>query len=291
MLQVDFSKEVAIVLDDYFISIDKAEEQINEFKSRFSWIPVSDSGPNCQDRLPLDPMHSSVVMKEFHELYLLAEASAQGNVQNGKYFTAIRVHVGAVGQSLEMFYEPVYVVQKSRSSNSFTGVIRTAMNNGTYYKYSDNPNENFIPVSGIVRNDSLKTYRQNLGVVRFRTGRTCRRPSSANDWTGDTRSALYSFQELYKLYELNYVDTGIDRNTDGSYNGDKEIRVWSGSVPKEAPAGNTGFDRFKHTVLFSILPSRVKIVRPGDTPDKDQLANLGHVCPPDTDCDQVIVPT
>lgn len=291
MIQVDFSKEVTIVLDDYFISIKEAEDQINEFKSRFSWIPTSGSAPDCQDRTPLDPQHASVVMQEFHELYLEAEA-AKGNAKDGEYFTALRVHVGAaIDQSIEMFYEPVCVKQESTTANSFTGRIHTAMINGDFYRYSDDPAENFVSVDANIRNASLGTYRQNLGVIRFRTGRTCRRPSSANDWTGDTRSALYSFQELFKLYELNYVDTGLDRNPDGSYNGDKEIRVWSGAVMKKPPVGNGGFDRFKHTILFSILPTMVKLLPPDGEPDKDQLANLGHVCPPETDCDRVTVPT
>lgn len=287
MSRPDLSKEVRIKLDDYFISIPRAQEKKNEFSDRFCWVSSNQDPVSQSNREPLEPVHASVVMREFNKLYNEAEAEARDNdVIDGEYFTALRVHLGiSSDKRIILWYEPTYVKGKA-SANTFIGNISSCRNTGDFDRYSDSPEEDFITESAANISGPVQAYRENIAIKRFSTGTTYRRPCDADDWTGDTRSALYSFQALYKLYELNYVDTGIDPN----FNGTEQIRVISGSVPISPPVGVTGYNRYKHTIMFSIIPVQIKEVPAGDEPDKDQLANLGHICPPATDCNTITVP-
>lgn len=292
MAQLTFNREVTIKLDDYFITIGKAQNQISEFGNRFEWADRGLEPKYLSNRTKVKARHSSIRMAEFLKLYHLSENAARSaQVTDNEYVTGIRIKIGAelVSETVRLFYQPIYMTKKATSTaNLFKGEIKSGIGEKVMYEYNETT-EMFQLVLVKDVESSRAIYHENMCMMGIENDSTYRRPTVSDDWTGDTKSAVFSFQELFKLYELNYqqIDPGFTYNS--------EVRVFSGAVPKKDPNGAIQTGRFKHTLLFSRLKDGSEAVidenYPGGPPEEDQLANLGHLCPPATNCDEIEYPT
>lgn len=283
MAKLTFPNEAEIDLSGYFLDPSDAQTEIDVFRGRFR-------RQRSRRRDEISSQHASIVMSEFLDLYDRAEAAAQGNVTTKNYVTGVRVILGFPdsnnSKNLSLFFEPVYMKGKKAPKGKFKGDIISALPSGQApYLYDDIPEE-FKTPSGTDYNTSVNYYNTYMRVKRYSGNNNYYRPATETDWRGDTKSMIFSFKELFTLYEKNYS------TSDPSFTYSQQISAISAGFLKPDPNGSLKA-RYKHTLVFSAMP--LAVVAPyiksfAGLVDPDDLANLAHLCPPATNCNEVEYP-
>ncbi|GEM_PF-5384723 len=281
--QLTFPNEAEIDLTDYFLDPGVAQDEIDEFSDRFK--------RKVRSKLePLNAQNASIVMSEFKRLYEDTEQAIAGKVQPKKYVTGIKVTIGVQksinSKDVVLFFTPVYMKEKAGGpAGKFYADILPAMPGELPYVYNE-VIEKFTKPDEEDFKDSTKFYHQYMRVKRYKNNNRHYQPAPETDWRGDTKSMVFSFKELFELYHDSYKDE------DPNWYYGLQIAAISASMFVEAPSGSTLEDRYKHSLVFSVLPLVVvaPYIKSSDVLNNDDLANLAHLCPPATNCSTIIYP-
>jgi len=253
-------KEYIIDLDsadlykyDFFIDTTQVKDKITKFKQsiRKRW---------CSGHPILS--HHAIPMSEIVRLYRKADSVAKSKVPEGeKYITGLEMHYYIKRNKMEIYYQSWYLSSAYINGDSVEGV-KESLPEVYFLK-----NNMLAPLTG--RNQLGKAKKDFVKAMRKRrNGRFV-----AYD-TADTKSAIFSFQELLFLYHLNYP---------GDYFYNKRIVSIEGAVVK----GNVP----RITAMFNCEECVISDIKEDILPDPIQQgygANLAHLCPPN--CNDLVYP-
>jgi len=185
------------------------------------------------------------------------------NPHCASFISGVRIIYAMEGNKIKYFFQPVYMC---RSAGRWYDVVDTF----TVYQYQvaqtgKGKKAEFVPATNPKK--YINNYLDNIRIFNKKKN-VFRKHNKIDNVEGDSRSIIFSFQELFKLYHDSYPEKGKDRycNNVLLYNGAinyKRLRKIS-ILPKW---------RIKHTLLIeaqnhdgSLAPSK--------------SANLAHLCPP-----------
>ena len=143
-----------------------------------------------------------------------------------------------------------------------------------HYDFYEYDSKGFRIVKTTDVSDCQQEYQSKIGIIHIQGGQY--EPFfRGTNWYNDTESVIFSFQEIYRLYQVNFQEQyGVS-----DYSEKLEIHnstEYRGQRPRE--------ERYKHGLMI--------IDHGGDPllgfgPNPGDAANLVHMCPPSTDCEQV----
>jgi hypothetical protein len=260
--KVTFSNEDTITdMDDFFKTKAGAKNEVDLFTNRFRCDSLGDT-------LVIDNTPQRINMSALDSFYRLANSQ----VKCANFLTGIRITLGMQNNAIVFLYQPVYMHDTGtyRQENSY---YVFDLDPKTYYTY-DPAKFLFVKYNGDAA-ALCKNYYTNIRIIHTQdaTLETFNQDfSGRQSWKNDTKSIIFSFQEIFRLYHDNTNETDGQRYCKNIY-----IRNGAANYRK----GKLNQWRIKHTVLFSIdngslnsflsLPQITEVGR---------FANLAHLCPP-----------
>lgn len=270
--KVCFDNEYPVNMEKFFTPrVGPAGIKIKRFENNFT-VAEPDS---------LKPSNSVIVMKAFLKLYKLADDLAKAqNLRDRtllrRYITGVEISFGlSRDNQIELFYQPWFLRKTNNSRKKAKGSVHF-VDESLFYKYS---NGSFETEHRDSVGNSLGRFEDRI-LIRHRDKWDFGEMSHKTNWKGDAKSAHFSFQELFFLYELNY-DT---LDPDFTYN--YSIRSIEGATYKKNFKLNFfALMRYKQTAMFNCEECEIP---EGLGPVAGDPANLAHMCPPR--CNQLSFP-
>ncbi len=243
----DFTGEDQIDLADFFKTETEAGTLYRQFRDNFVYT-------SAWHEIDLTP--ATLNMRAIADLHDTAAKYASGT----GLVTGLRIILGMDGNRMVYFYQPVFM-----NFNSSEGKYQVNGSLGsTYYKYNT-ANQRFDVVANASDvTDRCAEYYNNIYIDHFENDDFVpfREVEDNKYWKGDTKSIIFSFQEIYTLYDTHYPN---------EQNGDRYCRniiITNGAAYYRRYATNRY--RLKHTLYIKTNVS-------GNVLD---AANLAHLCPP-----------
>jgi hypothetical protein len=209
----------------------------------------------------IDQTPDTITMQAIVSLYNLAKR--QVHVRG--YLTGVKIILGLNGNKVRYYYQPLYMVYSHNTERY--AVIATSDHVYDYDKLAGT----FELAASEWRND-VANYEANIWIDHFNKGEFSRlRYDEDGGWKGDTRSIIFSFQEIFEMYHLNHSGEAAG----GFYCG--KIFLFNGAASYHRTS--SGFlvrSRIKHTIYMkSDGGSETLVAGPNN-----KAANLAHLCPP-----------
>jgi hypothetical protein len=253
--------EPPIELKAYIKPASAVQGQQDLFKERFK-CEVNDL--ESEIMLASEHIKMSAVLQLYKESKAAADAYTESHPGTSAV-TALRISFGMKGNQVVFFYQPIFI--HGTVSNGEFGGTRTEVGNASFYAY-DASSQTFKPASP---GTLLYDYHNQIR-IKHSKNKKFERINCVDSWKGDSKSIIFSFQEIFKLY------TGVfDRETDDNRycqeivinNGAARYRRW-----RKDPFQTW---RAKHTLYITCAGQALAVTRRAADGDG---ANLAHLCPP-----------
>lgn len=255
--EVTFNSEAIIQLDTFF----KDSADIHNHSHLFDSCYKYGIGNDAIDNTPL-----GINMAAVAQLYKIAAALTKPtNKQN--FITGIRMYPGLDKESkaVTWFFQPILMGNDASSPHG--NLAFDVVAEGATFTYD---------VKGIMftksdTSDLLETYRDS---VRIKRGTSYGNFNPGNAWNSDTRSLIFPFQELFKLYD-DYYGPGEPGKWYCQY-----IYFYNCG---EIAHGSGNQTEVKHSVFISCLSDdNISTQGQSDTVGGKKImrANLANMCPP-----------
>lgn len=188
---------------------------------------------------------------------------------------AMKVVFGMENNVIRFFFAPIIM---TRVIGTTTGTCTYSVANVTppTYKY-DSGTKTMVQLNA---SDyaSITYYEEHMRIKRhFASTDFSPLNLDGEEWRRDTREVIFSFQEIFHLYDQNYC-------TGGTSSYDKDLYFYNGLAKYFDSRIN--IRRWKHTAFIAVedihnLKSESKItVKKVLTAIYEKAANLAHLCPP-----------
>lgn len=273
-----FEKEHKLDLDDFFKSPSQARQGTNRFENVFRLKKKQ------AKRLEIPELKEKVVMSAFIRLYRSADSAAQIALNDKeRYITALKIYYGLDSHGLiKKFYQPIYSAIYKSKRRRVKGCIKPVDKNLYYcYKKPDNPGGPILSFqkadTGDVR-DALEQYKTQIQIKHRKKWRSF---ENRSNWKGDSKSAIFSFQELFLLYHRNACweddDSNEGRVADYCDYSEPIVPLNSAHFKKNFRLNIFARKRNKHTLVFKCPDCTIyKFL----VPPSGHFGNLAHLCPP-----------
>lgn len=259
-----FDSEPELDLDEYYVKPDDSFKKISDFMGRFDPCLMSVTGEV--------PMQHFVNLQNDTKI----AAESEGELNENEYVTAFRVTLGITNNEIELFCEPLYLEVYKYTGSRVKAFVRELDNQPCYRVLEGQLN----PVTSINhKKNSQKRYRKSIRIRHFRNSS----PEPFNEgskWKHDTKSIIFSFQELFCLYHTNH---GLGTNPNPDYT--KMVTLANAASFKGK--GPINRRRYKHTI---IIRTGTNESQKSLSPDRGDDGNLGHLCPPSKNCEEIEFP-
>lgn len=264
--QVDPGTETPLDLNDHFLT--KAGVACHDcmFNTRFK---LADNKKDFHDRGKVIPMISLDTLYQIARDTLLKKTSL---CSDQHCITGVRITLGLEGDSVIYFFQPIFMSLPDINDNKF---IVHDLDSTKFYRYKIN---GFDSLRGVP--DSFAQYRTSIRVKRFSHGKRFREAKEVNgdiSWKGDTKSIIYSFQELYGLSAIAFKSNNAAKTFDRAeivsfHNGADIFRRW--------PSNPAQRWRAKHLVYVRAVSDSGKFTLIRARNEDHSAANFAHLCPP-----------
>lgn len=266
---VDFSSsnEDVINLDNYFKTI----EQVRQENERFETCIKYDIGNGLQP-----------IFNRAEEVKICAVAKLFNDVSDdfaNTNISGLEIHFGLDGNKIYFIYQPVYMKNPTWAGH---GKYRYPVaNRGKYYTYDTSIEEFSATTADALRASTLiDNYKKYIRIIQVGSSGT---PIPINEdegkWYQDTKSVIYSFQEIFELIDGIYL-CGADPGN--KYPG--SLYFNNGVMPYHY--SRFGDTKNKHTIFIA---SRTLEFLNNNEKDIENVsdyvlgwdaANVAHLCPP-----------
>ncbi len=249
--RIDFINEDILDLDDFYKDEQQAGMLQNYFNNNVGYTAA---------HTPIDPSPEVIQMSAIAQLYDIARTQATCN----PCVTGLRIIFGMRLNKMVFFYQPVFMCYDI----SQEGYMVNSSVLSQYYRYNTTT-KLFEPVMQDTVTAYCQYYYDNVYIDHFEDGNYApfTHVSQDVDWHGDTKSIIFSFQELFALYEANYPNESAGN------------RYCEDVIIRNAAAYYYRFkinkDRLKHTLYVKTNGDGAVLY----------AANLAHLCPPS--CNQL----
>lgn len=261
----DFIKahEVLVNLEKYWVKRRKAKRKRKKFERRFSG----------QGQKKLKNIRDVMPMKDLKEyLWKGAHDEAKNLPDKNEFITGMRVFMGMKNDhTLQLIYRSEYVKRKPNNPHRKFEGIATPVKNAKYYHELRG---NLVVLDETLAKEAKGRYKKSILINRNGLGQWEGYDDGDKDYH-DTKSIFFSFQEIFALYHKGYKCPIKNCKYEGL------MAISSASRLKSRIPGNLIFRRAKHVLVISARNGE-KFLNIGPAEDDD--GNLGHVCPPATDC-------
>lgn len=257
--------EVLVNLKKYWINREKAQMKMDRFFEHFKG----------KGRVDLGGIEDIMKMEEINEkLFLPAHNAAIDQKPLPEFITGVRIFMGMRDEkTIQLIYRSEYLKKcMTTDKDRFKG-IAIPVDENQYYEVSGGV---LIDLPCKEAESSINRYKEIIEIKRFRIGFWQKYDEGDQD-RHDTRSIFFSFQEIFGLYYKEYPE----KAGQGIY--DEEMTI-SCAARFKVSFLNAFLRRAKHVVVICAKKGQESFsIGPGD----DQDGNLGHVCPPSTDCKDI----
>jgi hypothetical protein len=238
----------------------------------------------------IDSICMSALINDFYEGLLLPEIQNNEKCKDRSCIAGFRIQYGFRNERIVNLYQPVYLSKKDCSSNSCTFSLHF-VNKQDFYSF-DSRSARFVKITdGQQLKADTAAYHQQLRVKRHYGGRKFKSLNLKGSWLGDSKAIIFSFQEILEIYNRSYPN-----EVDGNRYMNK-IEIHNGAAFYVGMNWITNLftrSRIKHTSFispggWSTNKSYNKVLLHGVmTGGGNNVANLGHLCPPS--CQDITYP-
>jgi hypothetical protein len=238
----------------------------------------------------IDSICMSALINDIYMNLITPKIKSDLRCKDGTCIAGLKIQYGLRDKSIVFLYQPVYLTEKKCASNSCTFDLHY-ISKPDFYTF-DSKIESFVKIHDMQQlKADTASYNQKIGVKRHHGSKKFKSLKQKTTWLGDSKGIIFSFQEILKIYHMSYPNE-IDGNR---YANKIDIHNGAAFYIKGKKISNFFMrSRIKHTSFITSRSwskdksdSNVLLygnMRNGD----DNVANLGHLCPPS--CNDITYP-
>lgn len=224
----------------------------------------------------------------FNKLYEIAKDKAETIYGDDEIITGFKMHYGYNNSKnqIEIFYQPWYCkfLEPYDGGNKVRGSVEV-VEKSKYYKYSEQQEKFVVLNNNRLVDNSKKRFRRKLRILNSAKRRRFR---TATDYSADSESSYFTFQEIKKLHD--HADSVNDRYK--NYLFSFEVLLHKNyAIHKPDTRGTNRAKTFKIASLFTSAGVYNENTNKFEIPDRNkgfldprvelsEFANLSGLCPP-----------
>jgi hypothetical protein len=253
--EIAFPDEDEIYLDNYFKDQPLAEREERLFGKRIRFV-------ENDEEIVVSDVPKCIRMSAIARLYLSINELGTGCQQG--YLTGLRINLGFDGSQIVYFFQPVFLCLTEKVPGGESYYRMKSYEGDKYFVYDDR-SETFVSHT----DNNMQTLCSRL-YDAFQIRRSVfshRFYGFKHDpyFEGDTKSVMFTFQEIFRLYHNNFREETAD-NCYGRY-----LKIYNAAQYYHS---GLSFNRLKETLF--IKTSKIS----NNAQNFLHAANLAHLCPP-----------
>lgn len=283
LLFLDIEKEFLIDFkDSVFLEEEETIKKVKRFNSR-----VIRTDPDNK----LKKSEVAIKINALDSLYSIAKNGARNQYRFGQILTGIKISYGLddVNNRVELFFQPWFCKFEvvDFTNKNLTGSVEV-VEKSKYFKYNEK-NDRFVLVEeDEIVEPSTTRFKEKLGIVDKPGNQRPRSFRPGNDYSADSESSFFTFQEIKKLHD--FADSVNNDYKDYLFT--LEVLLHKNYAIYQPNTRNLGKPmKFKIASMFTSAGIFYESLNKFQIPDTNkglidsslvitQFANLSGLCPP-----------